>query len=120
MRLLSIGLGSLTSELTRVIGHFASLSYSRVGRLCRYALMDIYRVINQLRMERARLDSIIKTLESLQTEDPTGPKRRGRKFMDDGDRKAVSERMKRYWEQRRRSGAGGAQSSEAHAATAAA
>jgi hypothetical protein len=81
--------------------------------------MDIYRVINQLRVERDRLDSIIKTLESLDIEDPTGPRRRGRKSMDDGARKAVSERMKRYWEQRRR-GADGAPSSDAQAATAAA
>jgi len=85
-----------------------------------YALMDIYRVINQLRLERARLDSIIKALESLELEDPSGPKRRGRKFMDDGDRKAVSERMKRYWERRRRGAPDGANSSDDRAATAAA
>jgi hypothetical protein len=103
-----------------MLGHFASRSYSRAGRLYRYALMDLYRVINQLRLERARLDSIIKTLESLELDDPDGPKRRGRKFMDDGDRKAVSERMKRYWEQRRGGGSGEAQSSAAHVATAAA
>jgi hypothetical protein len=82
--------------------------------------MDLYRVIKQLRLERARLDSIIRTLESLEIDDPTGPRRRGRKFMGDGDRKAVSERMKRYWEQRRRSGSDDAQSSDARVATAAA
>jgi hypothetical protein len=63
--------------------------------------MDIHRVISDLRLERARLDGIIKALESLSAEDSPGPRRRGRKFMDDGDRKQVSERMKRYWEQRR-------------------
>lgn len=82
--------------------------------------MDIYRVINQLRLERTRLDSIIKTLESLEIEDPVGPKRRGRKFMDDGDRKAVSERMKRYWEQRRRNASEDVQSSGKTTETAAA
>jgi hypothetical protein len=72
--------------------------------------MDIHRIISQLRMERNRLDGIIKALQSLELEDPTVPRRRGRRFMDDGDRKAVSERMKRYWEQRRGTPPGGAAS----------
>ena len=82
--------------------------------------MDIYRVINQLRLERIRLDSIIKALESLDEEDSPGPKRRGRKFMGDSDRKAVSERMKRYWEKRRQKASAGGQSTADQSAPAAA
>lgn len=84
--------------------------------------MDIYRVITQLRLERIRLDGIIKALESLETEDPSGggPKRRGRKFMDDEDRKAVSERMKRYWEKRRKEGVAGTPPADARTARVAA
>jgi len=73
--------------------------------------MDIHAVISQLRAERERLDGIIRALESLGIEDPSGPRKRGRKFMDDGDRKAVSERMKRYWKQRRGGPPSGEQSS---------
>ncbi len=65
--------------------------------------MDIERVVEELRAERNRLDGIIIALERLQTTDeaPATLKRRGRKFMDKQGRKEVSERMKRYWAQRR-------------------
>jgi hypothetical protein len=55
--------------------------------------------------ERDRVQRII---ESLETAKPVGRvqvspgvKRRGRKSMDDAAREVVSERMKRYWAQRR-------------------
>jgi hypothetical protein len=66
--------------------------------------MDIYKIINQLRGERDRLNGIIQALETLASREPlpSGPRRRGRKFMDDEGRKAVSARMKRYWEEKRR------------------
>ena len=66
--------------------------------------MDIYRIIDELRDEWKRLDSAIKTLERLvdgtSTPEPSKGKR-GRKHMSEEERRAVSSRMKRYWEQRR-------------------
>ena len=66
--------------------------------------MDLYEALRQLYEERARLDRVIASLEELQqTGIPLPPenaqrvKRRGRKGMNAEERKAVSERMKRYW-----------------------
>ena len=65
--------------------------------------MDIESIIQELRAERDRLEGIINALERLHgAEDAVAtPKRRGRKFMDKQGRKEVSERMKRYWADRR-------------------
>jgi hypothetical protein len=67
--------------------------------------MEIYRIIRELMLERNRLQRIIESLEEIT---PAGKaqlrperKRRGRKSMDRAARAEVSERMKRYWEQRR-------------------
>ena len=67
--------------------------------------MDLYRIIRDLVQERDRLQRIIESLEATDHADkalarPKG-KRRGRKSMDPTARVEVSERMKRYWEQRR-------------------
>jgi hypothetical protein len=67
--------------------------------------MELYRIIRELMQERDRLQRIIESLEQVE---PSGKaqvrragKRRGRKSMDRAARDEVSERMKRYWAQRR-------------------
>jgi hypothetical protein len=67
--------------------------------------MDVYRIIRELVLERDRLQRIIESLEEMSPNGraqvrPEG-KRRGRKSMDRAAREEVSERMKRYWAQRR-------------------
>jgi hypothetical protein len=68
--------------------------------------MDLDKVIRKLYDERAKLDEIITSLEQLRrsaavVEKEVVKKRRGRKSMNEEDRKEVSERMKRYWAGRR-------------------
>lgn len=67
--------------------------------------MDLTRAIRELYAEKARLEKIISSLEQLLQGDvepaPTTGKRRGRKFMNAQARKEVSERMKKYWAERR-------------------
>lgn len=65
--------------------------------------MDLFKAIRELREERKRLDRIIAFLEKGLAEEKKkpAPKRRGRKSMGAEERKIVSERMKKYWEQRR-------------------
>ncbi len=67
--------------------------------------MDVYRIIRELVLERDRLQRIIESLEEMSPNGrvqarPEG-KRRGRKSMDRAARDEVSERMKRYWAQRK-------------------
>ena len=69
--------------------------------------MDLDKVIAKLQAERAKLDAIITSLEQLRRSGeavlkPVVKKRRGRKFMNEEDRREVSERMKRYWAARRK------------------
>jgi hypothetical protein len=81
--------------------------------------MDLYRIIRELVQERDRLQRIIESLEDVKL--PGNPpihgrgKRRGRKSMDRAAREEVSERMKRYWAQRRTERNAG---NEAHNSTA--
>ena len=67
--------------------------------------MDLYRIIRELVQERDRIQRIIESLEEVKTPGKTSlkpqGKRRGRKSMDHAARAEVSERMKRYWKQRR-------------------
>jgi hypothetical protein len=67
--------------------------------------MDLYRIIRELVQERNRIQRIIESLEDVKStgKAPAKPegKRRGRKSMDKAARAEVSERMKRYWSQRR-------------------
>jgi hypothetical protein len=68
--------------------------------------MDIHKLLAELRAESKRLDQIIQTLEWLTDSDRMQPRpaiRRGRKSMDEESRRQVSQRMKRYWAQRRKS-----------------
>lgn len=69
--------------------------------------MNINRTIRELIEEKKRLDRVIGTLEEMQRTGPVevtalSQKKRGRKSMDGRARKEVSERMKRYWEARRK------------------
>jgi hypothetical protein len=67
--------------------------------------MDLYRIIRELVQERDRLDRLIQSLEEISTTNKIVPrppgKRRGRKSMDARARAEVSQRMKKYWAQRR-------------------
>ncbi len=68
--------------------------------------MDLTKAIRELHAEKARLEKIICSLEELLAGnvEPAAPvtgKRRGRKFMNSQARKEVSERMKKYWAERR-------------------
>jgi|SRR5579862_2831754 len=68
--------------------------------------MELSSIIQKLHKERAKLDVLIASLEQLEKTisevRPILKKRRGRKFMDEAGRKEVSERMKKYWADRRR------------------
>jgi hypothetical protein len=68
--------------------------------------MDLHRIIKELDQERERLTRIIESLEGITPSGKAPPrpgsKRRGRKSMDEAARKEVSERMKLYWEGRRK------------------
>jgi hypothetical protein len=65
--------------------------------------MDLYRIIHELHVEKQKLDHAITFLEELQrTENKEiTEKRRGRKAMNPAARKQVSDRMKKYWADRR-------------------
>ena len=68
--------------------------------------MDLYRIIGELIAERNRIARIIESLEEMAATGGSKSRRsvigrRGRKSMDEAARKEVSERMKRYWAQRR-------------------
>jgi hypothetical protein len=67
--------------------------------------MELDILIRRLTDERAKLDSVIESLEELRKAvNESGKKlgkKRGRKFMDEQGRKEVSERMKKYWAARR-------------------
>jgi hypothetical protein len=67
--------------------------------------MDLYRIIRELTQERDRLQRIIDSLEEMKSFGKVParpePKRRGRKSMDPAARIEVSERMTRYWAQRK-------------------
>jgi phytoene/squalene synthetase len=72
--------------------------------------MDLDRMIRELRERRRYLDRVIAALEQLArltfsqtTLAKPEPGRRGRKFMTNEERRAVSERMKKYWTTRRSS-----------------
>lgn len=68
--------------------------------------MDLYRIIRELVVERDRLQKIIESLEQMKPDSKASIRientgRRGRKSMDRAARQEVSERMKRYWAQRK-------------------
>jgi len=64
--------------------------------------MDLYDAIRDLQQERDKLTQLIESLEEFQrTGSLPRPIRRGRKTMGEDERKNVSERMKKYWEERK-------------------
>lgn len=67
--------------------------------------MDLDRIIRDLRTEKERLDRAIASLEDLTKTGAVMPivvtKRRGRKTMDEDERKEVSARMREYWRKRK-------------------
>ena len=75
--------------------------------------MDLLKAIRDLYAEKEKLEKVIASLEELQRAAESRPatpekKRRGRKGMDEEERRIVSERMKRYWANRRKpAGRGG-------------
>ena len=70
--------------------------------------MDLFKTIQDLYAEKERLERVIASLEELQRTAgglsplPQVAKRRGRKSMGAKERLEVSERMKRYWANRRK------------------
>jgi len=68
--------------------------------------MDLLKIIQDLRQEREKLDTIILSLEQLQGNSParapSAASRRGRRSMDAAGRLEVSRRMKKYWDNRRK------------------
>ena len=73
--------------------------------------MDLTRILQQLYAEKERLLKAIAILDQMIKESPDSRPRsqRGRKSMGDEERKAVAQRMKRYWTKKReQSGSGDA------------
>jgi hypothetical protein len=71
--------------------------------------MDLYKAIQDLYAEKEKLERVIASLEELQRTAGAIPpilkgagSRRGRKSMSAKERQEVSERMKKYWANRRR------------------
>ncbi|HUO30869.1 MAG TPA: hypothetical protein VMU80_16715 [Bryobacteraceae bacterium] len=64
--------------------------------------MDLNKAIRDLHEELEKLNQVISSLEEFQQTGvlPTAH-RRGRKSMSEGERRAVSARMKNYWQNRR-------------------
>ena len=66
--------------------------------------MDVEKTLRELYAEKRTLDSTIASLERKLAASSRGgvPKKRGRKSMSQSERRAVSERMRGYWENRRK------------------
>jgi hypothetical protein len=69
--------------------------------------MDVREALQQLYSEKRRIESVIASLEALlrNSDEVVIPQvrrgKRGRKSMSPEERQQVSERMKKYWENRR-------------------
>jgi hypothetical protein len=71
--------------------------------------MDFSRTIELLRREKEKLERAIALLEELQSAVPETTRqkpRMGRRFIGDDERREISERMRKYWADRRNKGAG--------------
>lgn len=70
--------------------------------------MDLYKALQDLYAEKAKLERAIASLEELQKMGAGVPgtlpaaKRRGRKSMNPEEREEVSRRMRKYWANRRK------------------
>jgi len=62
--------------------------------------MSLERAIKELNAEKVQLEAAIASLESLAARgiSDNAPGRRGRKSMGEAERRVVSARMKKYWE----------------------
>ena len=71
-------------------------------------MIDLHQMIKDLRGELARVDAAIAQLDQLQkgASTPRVRSRRGRKFMSTDERKQVSERMRKYWADRKKGARG--------------
>ena len=82
--------------------------------------MDLIKIIQELRQERDKVETIISSLEQLQgrafVAKASTISRRGRRSMDAAGRMEVSRRMKSYWENRRKNAP--SEAVEIHASTA--
>ena len=64
--------------------------------------MDVEKTLQELYAEKRAIDATIASLERRLAGPRNGaPKKRGRKSMSPQERRVVSERMRRYWENRR-------------------
>lgn len=67
--------------------------------------MDLNKAIRDLHKELEKLNQLIEALEEFKsTGTLPAPRRRGRKSMGEQERQVVSERMKKYWADRRKTG----------------
>ena len=66
--------------------------------------MDVEKTLRELYAEKRAIDSTIASLERRLAASSRGaaPKKRGRKSMSTTERRTVSERMRRYWDNRRK------------------
>ena len=69
--------------------------------------MDLYGIIRELRKEHDHLNDVIRSLDMLVKNEEnslpeSAPKPRGRKRMSQAERRKVSQRMRKYWEARRK------------------
>jgi hypothetical protein len=68
--------------------------------------MDLNKAIRDLHQELEKINQVIGSLEDfLSTGTVPAPPRRGRKSMGENERQIVSQRMKKYWADRRKSSA---------------
>ena len=64
--------------------------------------MDLHKILGELYAELQKVKRNIERLERLHRRKPgQAPKKRGRRHMDAEARKAVSERMQKYWAAKR-------------------
>jgi hypothetical protein len=66
--------------------------------------MDLSKTLSELYEEKIRLDKVIASLEQLAEVSisiPVAASRRGRKFMSQQERLQVSDRMRKYWAERK-------------------
>jgi hypothetical protein len=78
-------------------------SWTAIGINVGWAVMDLQETIRQLELQKRKVELVIAELEQLQgKEGGVSSNRRGRKSMGSEERQQVSERVKRYWANRRK------------------
>ena len=106
--------GSLVTKLSRIARRIRvtiNWPHTCVAEAEYRVAMDLYKAIQDLYAEKEKLERVIASLEELQRTSASAPmmpgvtRRRGRKSMGDSERAEVSERMKKYWANRRKDSA---------------